>query len=518
MAESTWEEGLEEYCSQYARMILGAPAVPPPRSARLDTECVSWQSPGAATDKSRPTAAWHRRFAKHLIPRVVASDRFRLYRRITVDLAVLSGLCYLLSWLFPARTLGWATTPIYAVLVTLFAFTESLYQNTAKAPFASVVGAVARSVALALGLVLIALRGDLTFFASITTGTLSIMALVLLRRLPSSRWLRASRAGDSDRRHVLIVGANFTGRVIANVLRDDPEQGTVVRGFVDDNLPLSDKVLGRINDLAWLTRAEFVDEVIIALPRQPSRVVDAAEMAYRNHLDIRIVPDLPPGPWPTAGVEHIGRVPVVTLHREAVPSCALFLKRLIDVVGACLGLLVTGPVMAVIALLVRLDSRGPAVYAAERTGLKGTAFRCYKFRSMVAGADHLKQNLRQRNQRQGPIFKLDDDPRITRVGRWIRRYSLDELPQLWNVLLGDMSLVGPRPHPVDEVNHYELHQFRRLDVKPGITGLWQTTARDNPSFDLNMHLDLTYIENWSLFLDLRLLLKTVGVLFSPQGA
>ncbi len=154
--------------------------------------------------------------------------------------------------------------------------------------------------------------------------------------------------------------------------------------------------------------------------------------------------------------------------------------------------------MAIVALLIRLDSPGPIVYAAERTGAKGRRFRCYKFRSMVTDAEQLKEDLRARNQREGPIFKIDDDPRITRIGRVIRRYSLDELPQLWNVLRGDMSLVGPRPHPVDEVNHYELHQFRRLDVKPGITGLWQITARDCPSFELNMHLDLTYIENWSL--------------------
>jgi lipopolysaccharide/colanic/teichoic acid biosynthesis glycosyltransferase len=137
---------------------------------------------------------------------------------------------------------------------------------------------------------------------------------------------------------------------------------------------------------------------------------------------------------------------------------------------------------------------------------------------MVSNAEHLKENLRSRNQREGPIFKIDGDPRITRVGRFIRCYSLDELPQLWNVLKGDMSLVGPRPHPVDDVNRYELHHYRRLDVKPGITGLWQITARDCSSFDLNMHLDLTYIENWSLELDLRILAGTIRVLFAPEGA
>jgi exopolysaccharide biosynthesis polyprenyl glycosylphosphotransferase len=270
--------------------------------------------------------------------------------------------------------------------------------------------------------------------------------------------------------------------------------------------------------LDWLARAEFIDEVILALPGEPEQTREAAEVAFRNHLDIRAVPDLPPGPWPDAGVDYIGEVPVVTLHRESVPSAALFLKRLLDVAGAAFGLVFAGPVMAIVAFLIRLDSPGPVIYSAERTGAKGHRFRCYKFRSMVTNADHLKDDLRSQNQREGPIFKIVADPRITRVGRFIRRYSLDELPQLWNVLRGDMSLVGPRPHPLDDVNQYELHHYRRLDVKPGITGLWQITARHSPSFELNLHLDLTYIENWSLRLDLRILLSTVRVLFAPEGA
>jgi lipopolysaccharide/colanic/teichoic acid biosynthesis glycosyltransferase len=190
----------------------------------------------------------------------------------------------------------------------------------------------------------------------------------------------------------------------------------------------------------------------------------------------------------------------------------------LDLAGALFGLVLIGPVMAAVALLIRLDSSGPALYSAERTGAKGRRFLCYKFRSMTTGADRLQETLRARNQREGPIFKLDDDPRITRFGRFLRRYSLDELPQLWNVLRGEMSLVGPRPHPVDEVSRYELHHYRRLDMKPGMTGLWQVTARSSPSFDLNMHLDLTYIENWTLALDLRILLSTVRVLFAPEGA
>jgi exopolysaccharide biosynthesis polyprenyl glycosylphosphotransferase len=319
-------------------------------------------------------------------------------------------------------------------------------------------------------------------------------------------------------RKVLIIGAGPIGRSIARSLRNDPVGQATVCGFLDDEHPLSPAVLGRIGDLEWLARAEFIDEVILAIPGKPMIMREAAEAAFRNHLDIRAVPDLPPGPWPHLGTERIGEVPIVTLHREPAPGAALLLKRGLDIAGASFALAVLSPIMVLIALLIRLDSPGTGVYAAERTGLKGRRFLCYKFRSMVTDAAQLKEGLRGGNQREGPIFKIQNDPRITRVGRFIRRFSLDELPQFWNVIRGDMSLVGPRPHPIDEVNRYELHQFRRLDVKPGITGLWQITARNCPSFELNMHLDLTYIENWSLILDLRILASTVRVLFAPEGA
>jgi exopolysaccharide biosynthesis polyprenyl glycosylphosphotransferase len=332
------------------------------------------------------------------------------------------------------------------------------------------------------------------------------------------RWLWKRHRRETESRKVLIIGGGLVARSLAQTLRNDPLHRTTVCGFLDDDLPLSPAVLGRIADLDWLARSQFIDEVILALPGQPIKTRQAAEVAFRNHLDIRAIPDLPPGPWPDSDVDQIGEVEVVTLHREPLPGAALFLKRFLDIAGAALCFALASPIMAIVALLIRLDSVGPVFYSAERTGAKGRCFYCYKFRSMVSNAEQLKDELRARNQREGPIFKIDDDPRITRVGQFIRRYSLDELPQLWNVIKGDMSLVGPRPHPVDEVNHYELHHYRRLDVKPGITGLWQISARDCPSFELNMHLDLTYIENWSLRLDLRILAGTIRVLFAPEGA
>src|SRR6185437_4038646 len=165
----------------------------------------------------------------------------------------------------------------------------------------------------------------------------------------------------------------------------------------------------------------------------------------------------------------------------------------------------------------RLDSPGPAFYCAQRVGRKGQKFPCWKLRTMVANADALKRELRATNQRSGPFFKLSADPRVTRFGRFLRKSSLDELPQLWNVIRGEMSLVGPRPHPVDDYQLYDLEHRRRLEVRPGITGLWQVKARRDPSFETNMTLDLAYIENWSLLLDFKILLLTLPAVLRATG-
>jgi lipopolysaccharide/colanic/teichoic acid biosynthesis glycosyltransferase len=165
-----------------------------------------------------------------------------------------------------------------------------------------------------------------------------------------------------------------------------------------------------------------------------------------------------------------------------------------------------------------LDSPGPVLYSALRVGKKGRKFQCYKMRTMVEAADAQKERLRAKNERNGPFFKMENDPRVTRCGRWMRKYSIDELPQLVNVLRGEMSLVGPRPHPVDDYERYTLEHLRRLDVKPGVTGQWQVQARRDPSFDTTMTLDLDYIENWSLRKDLGILLKTIPAVMRADGS
>lgn len=193
-------------------------------------------------------------------------------------------------------------------------------------------------------------------------------------------------------------------------------------------------------------------------------------------------------------------------------------KRAMDVLLSAAALVLVSPLLAVIALLIRMNSAGPAIYCAPRAGKNGRPFLCYKFRTMVVNADSFKEELRARNERQGAFFKLADDPRVTRVGRILRRYSLDELPQLWNVLKGEMSLVGPRPHPLDDFERYAPGDAARLSVTPGVTGLWQVTARRDPSFRRNVQLDLEYIENWSLTMDLQIICRTIPAVLRGTGA
>jgi exopolysaccharide biosynthesis polyprenyl glycosylphosphotransferase len=316
----------------------------------------------------------------------------------------------------------------------------------------------------------------------------------------------------------LIVGAGPAGQEVAAYLAQHPELGRRVRGFLDNSSVPALGVLGSIENIATIARAEFVDEVILAVPHRRDLTQFVIREARKNRLDVKVVPDLfgceIRNPW----IETVGNIPLVTLHQEELPVAGLFAKRALDIAVSAFALTFSLPLTLLIALLIRLDSRGPVTYAALRVGRKGNRFPCYKFRTMVANANEIKESLRQQNQREGPCFKISNDPRITRVGRWLRRYSLDELPQLWNVLRGDMSLVGPRPHPVDDFARYRLEHLRRLDVTPGITGLWQVTARGCPSFHTNMALDLEYIERWSLGLDLRILLKTISVVVHGTGA
>jgi exopolysaccharide biosynthesis polyprenyl glycosylphosphotransferase len=293
--------------------------------------------------------------------------------------------------------------------------------------------------------------------------------------------------------------------------------GYSVCGFIDENPSSDPRVLGTPAELRHLALTQFVDELFITLPSDRALVKAMLLEAHQLRLGAKIVPDLYDGLGWSAPLHMLGGFPIMDLNWQPIPVVGLVIKRTLDIVISSLALVIVVPFLALIAILIRIDSDGRILYVADRVGIKGKTFRCYKLRTMVSDADLQKAKLRSENERVGPFFKMENDPRITRVGRWLRKYSFDELPQLWNVLCGDMSLVGPRPHPVDDYERYSIEHLRRLDVSPGLTGLWQVTSRSDPSFETNMALDLEYIENWSLGLDLAILVKTIPAVLRAEG-
>ena len=404
---------------------------------------------------------------------------------------------------------------LHAALITLMAHIEGLY--TGAGGLRRQAWMVCRSVVWASAVLFVAygLQGASWTIAPLICAAGALHCVALL----AWRWQNARQCVDdrSDLRHVLIVGASGAGRRVAAYLKQHPESGRAVYGILDNEKAVGNGVIGRVSDLARLARTGFIDEVILVSPRDRSLTLEVLRVARRLRLDVDLIPELfgcdPAG----REMERVGELPLICLHAEPLPAAGLVLKRAIDIAGAVLALIFLSPVLALIAGFVWLESPGGIVYRAQRVGRKGRLFRCYKFRTMVSNADELKERLRQSNQRSGPCFKIAADPRVTRAGRFLRRYSLDELPQLWNVLKGDMSLVGPRPHPVDDFAAYEIEHLARLDMTPGITGLWQVTARRDPSFERGMELDREYIRTWSLTTDVRILLKTVLAVAQGSG-
>jgi exopolysaccharide biosynthesis polyprenyl glycosylphosphotransferase len=409
---------------------------------------------------------------------------------------------------------------LYGVVILLLFQSQDLYRPSRLRSALDETLVVFRAVFLATLLltVFIYLSNTKIISRLVVGGSAALNVLTLSAwRVRRRRVIERRLAEGGGARNVLIVGAGKTGQALASYFDANRRLGYVVKGFLDENDQAGPRVLGRLEDLPRVAQTHFADEIFITVPSDRDAVRSVALEARRHRLDVKVVPDLYDGLAWGAPLEFLGGFPVMSLHRQPIPELGMAVKRLLDAVGAAGGLLLSSPLLMLIALAIKLDSTGPVVYKASRVGKRGRRFTCYKFRTMVSNADALKDSLRHLNERSGPTFKISADPRLTRLGRWLRKFSLDELPQLWNVLVGDMSLVGPRPHPTDDFDQYSLEHLRRLDVTPGITGLWQVTARRDPSFERNMALDLQYIENWSLWLDFQILLKTVPAVVAGYG-
>ena len=355
-------------------------------------------------------------------------------------------------------------------------------------------------------------------------GLLVIVLLSLARLMQS--WIEGRlRVHGIGATRVIIVGAGEMGRTVMRTTVARPELGYQIVGFVDDNPQKGQtdigpfKALGPLRNLSRLIEEEEVDDVIITLPWMYHRkIMSIVHECERRQVGASIVPDLFQMSLSRVGVDDLGGVLLVGVREVGFGRGALLAKRGVDIVAAMVGLVIGAPVFALIALSIHLDSAGPIVFHQTRVGAGGKLFEIYKFRSMHVGAEEELEQLHDLNEAEGPIFKIRDDPRLTRVGRFLRRTSLDELPQLWNVLRGDMSLVGPRPPLPVEVSHYMEWHKRRLEVRPGVTGLQQVSGRSLLSFDEMVLLDVYYIENWSLWLDFKILLRTVPTVLLGSGA
>jgi exopolysaccharide biosynthesis polyprenyl glycosylphosphotransferase len=361
----------------------------------------------------------------------------------------------------------------------------------------------------------------LIFLYSGILVTIFLSASRLGKRLLRQRLRRRGLGVD----RLLIVGAGEVGRTVMRHVVAQPALGYHVVGFVDDDPEKASTDIGRFRALGntanipRLIKEMIVDEVIITLPWMYHRkIVSIIAQCEREQVRVRIVPDMFQMTLSHLDVEDLGGIPMIGVRDITIGRTQGFVKRAMDVFVALTGLILLLPFFALLALLIKLDSDGPAIFSQIRVGKNENLFACYKFRSMRQGAEAEQEQLRTLNEADGPIFKMRDDPRITRVGRMLRRASLDELPQLFNVLMGHMSLVGPRPAPPSEVQRYQPWHKRRLEVAPGMTGLWQVSGRSELSFDEMVLLDLYYIEHWSPVLDVQIMLRTLPKVIIGEGA
>ncbi len=324
---------------------------------------------------------------------------------------------------------------------------------------------------------------------------------------------------------VLIVGNGESGAAIAQAVEAELGLGFSLVGFTDDERepgergPLGLPILGRIDDTADIVQREEVQEVIIALPSADyARVEQVVYDLQTLPVRIRIVPDFFKLIMVRSNIESVSGIPLIGVREPVIEGVDWVVKRTFDLSLSALAILFLWPWMLLVALLIKLDSEGPVIFKQQRVGENGKFFWMYKFRTMVEGADKAQGEVEAVDEDGRPIYKVKDDPRVTRPGRLLRRTSLDELPQLFNVLKGEMSLVGPRPEQRFIVEQYESWQRQRLAVPPGITGWWQVNGRSDQPMHLNTQYDLFYIRHYSLFLDLKILWKTVGALIKGKGA
>lgn len=363
----------------------------------------------------------------------------------------------------------------------------------------------------------------------LTVTIFAFLSFVLIggMRLGLRLNLRRLRERGHNVKSLLIVGGGLRARRFASHVVRRPELGYKLLGYIDSDPAFAyDEMsgaswLGKIEDVSRLLANEVIDEVVIALPikSQYTQIESAVSLLEEQGITTHLLSDLFPQKLARSQPAELDGVPLISLHSTPPFSWRTEAKRLFDLVTAVVLLFFCAPLFALVAIVIKLDSAGPVFFIQDRFGFNKRRFRMIKFRTMRADAEARMKEIEHLNEKSGPIFKIRNDPRTTRVGRWLRKTSFDELPQLFNVLLGDMSIVGPRPLSVRDALRMEAAwQKRRFSVKPGLTCLWQVSGRSNLSFEQWMQLDLEYIDHWSLGLDAAILLRTIPAIVLARGA
>ncbi|MDX6499248.1 MAG: hypothetical protein QOG23_2508 [Blastocatellia bacterium] len=407
---------------------------------------------------------------------------------------------------------------------------QGLYVSHRLRPIRLELKEIGRAVLISSVLLLVA--ANLGKWPTINIFTIGLFGLMSFTLISAGRFflrlnLRRLRRQGHNVKTLLLVGGGARGRRFAAQINLRQDLGYRLLGYLDNEATFAGQDIegtpwiGTIEELPRIITTEVIDEVAIALPikSQYSQIEAVVMMLEEQGITTHLLSDLFPQKLARSQSTDLDGLPLVSLHSAPLFSWRTEAKRFFDFVAATLLLLITGPALVLVALVIKLESKGPIFFVQERVGLNKRRFRMLKFRTMQRDAEARMSEIEHLNEKTGPIFKIRHDPRVTSVGRWLRRTSIDELPQLVNVLLGDMSIVGPRPLSVRDATRMELAwQKRRFSVKPGLTCLWQVSGRSNLSFDQWMQLDLEYIDRWSLGLDATILLRTIPAVVLARGA
>jgi exopolysaccharide biosynthesis polyprenyl glycosylphosphotransferase len=375
-----------------------------------------------------------------------------------------------------------------------------------------------------VGLILVqfSLRMDLSRVFLAIFGLLTWL-LILLFRLNAGRLVRWVRSDFGGSHYVLVVGVNDRAVRVARTLEGSASYGIRLVGFLEDSDDTSVRLgreypIHRLSRLPEMLERDVVDEIILCVDtRRMAAMEDLLILCDEYGVRTHVAADFFPHVNSDVYLDRLDQIPLLTFAAAPNDELLLFLKRLTDIVLAAAAMALLAPVMLVLAVLIKFTSPGPVIFSQVRCGLNGRRFTFYKFRSMVANAEEMKQDLMHLNEKE-VAFKIANDPRLTPIGRHLRRFSIDEWPQLWNVLKGDMSLVGPRPAVPEEVENYKRWQRRRLRMRPGLTCLWALEGRDHLDFESWMRKDMEYIDNWSLGLDWKIMFRTIPHVLAGRGA